>query len=443
MARTVSEQRTHNYVKQIKASFVFKGLAIAASFIAIPLMIRYLGQEQFGIWSTLLSIMSWIVFFDLGIGNGLRNKVAEALAKDNISVAAAYISSGYSLIGLISSGLLIIAATAVFYIPWQNVFNTQNINEQLLKHTVLISVFFIILNFWISLINQVLNAAQKSSAVVFGQFMSNILALIFVVMLIKLTSPSLYYLAFTYGATLVISNSLLSLWFYQKRRDLIPKLSLDIRHIRPILSLGLQFFTIQLAVLVIFTTDKILITQLFGPSYVTQYEVVFKLFGIITLIHTLITTPLWSSYTDAYHRSDFIWIKSALRKQLMLFLAIIFSVVILVVIAKPIIALWIGEDLEISMPLVISMGVFIIISTWSTIFAYVVNGIGKIGPQVFSSCIAMLINIPLAIYFTKYLGFGIHGIVLATCTSLSLFSIIGPIQVYMLLKAKDTSCLHS
>jgi len=81
MSEAVSKERTHNYVRQIKGAVVYKAVAMAASFLAIPLMIRYLGQEQFGVWSTLLTVMSWIVFFDLGVGNGLRNKVAEALAK--------------------------------------------------------------------------------------------------------------------------------------------------------------------------------------------------------------------------------------------------------------------------------------------------------------------------------------------------------------------------
>ena len=142
MSKTLSQQRTHNYINQLKGSFIFKGLAILASFFAIPLMIRYLGQEQFGIWSTLLSIMSWIVFFDLGIGNGLQNKLTESLAKNDLTEAVCYISSGYSLIGLISLFLFIIAAVATFYIPWQQVFNTLIVDEEILRRTVLISVFY-------------------------------------------------------------------------------------------------------------------------------------------------------------------------------------------------------------------------------------------------------------------------------------------------------------
>ena len=73
---------------------------------------------------------------------------------------------------------------------------------------------------------------------------------------------------------------------------------------KSITSLGFQFFIIQIAVIVIFTTDKILITQLFGPEYVASYDVVFKLFSIITIAHGILMAPLWSAYSDAYHRND-------------------------------------------------------------------------------------------------------------------------------------------
>ncbi len=43
-------------------------------------------------------------------------------------------------------------------------------------------------------------------------------------------------------------------------------------------------------------------------------------------------------------------------------------------------------------------------------------------------------NIPLSIFFVKYLELGLQGIILATILSLSIFALFGPIQVYKLLK---------
>lgn len=434
MTEAVSKERTRNYHHQIKGSVVYKVVGIAASFFVIPLMIHYLGQEQFGVWSTLLTVMSWVVFFDLGIGNGLRNKVAEALAKNNKAEAAHYIASGYSLIGLIALSLWAVVTVASFFVPWQAVFNTQAIPEATLRFTVQIAVFFIVLNFWVGLIGALLGAVQKTSLVALGQVISNLLALMLVFVLTKTTEASISNLAFVYGVSLVVANVLLSFGFYRQHPELRPKPYLDKQHVRPLLSVGLQFFTIQLAVLVIFTTDKMLITQLFGPQYVTQYDVVFKLFSVITIAHGLITAPLWSAYTDAYHRADFPWIKHVLRKQLVIFIGTVLAAIILGLLAKPIIAIWIGDEIQVFYSLIVTIGIFVLISTWNNIFAMFVNGIGDIKIQLYTAVVAMFLNIPLSIFLVKYLEFGLSGIVMATIFSLLFAAIALPIQVRHILR---------
>ncbi|MGZ5029192.1 MAG: oligosaccharide flippase family protein [Burkholderiaceae bacterium] len=430
----ISQNRTNNYLKQIKGAVVYKAVAMLASFLAIPLMIRYLGQEQFGVWSTLLTVMSWIVFFDLGAGNGLRNKVAEALAKNDKAEAASYIASGYSLIGLIALMLWALVTVASFFVPWQIVFNTYAIPEATLLLTVQIATFFVVLNFWIGLISALLGAVQNTSMTALGQLISNVLALMLVFVLTKTTDASISNLALVYGISLVIANVLLSLWFYRRNPELRPKLYFDKQHVSPLLSVGLQFFTIQIAVLVIFTTDKMLITQLFGPQYVTQYDVVFKLFSVITFAHTLISAPLWSAYTDAYHRKDIIWIKRMLHKQMAVFCGVVLAVIFMSLLARSIIATWVGRELEVSLPLVITIGLFVLVSTWNNVYTMFVNGIGRIKAQLCTAVIAMSLNIPLALLFTKHFGFGLSGVVLATCVSLLIAAVVLPIQVHRIVR---------
>lgn len=424
-----SKERTRNYVRQITGAVVYKAVAMVASFLAIPLMIRYLGQEQFGVWSTLLTVMSWIVFFDLGIGNGLRNKVAESLAKNERTEAANYIASGYTLIGIIALVLVVLITVATFFIPWQSIFNTRAISEETLRGTTQIATLFILLNFWLGLIGAILGAVQKTALTAMAQLISNIMALLFVFVLTKTTKASIGYLAVAYGISLVSANFLLSFWFYQLHRELRPKLYLDKQHVQPLLSTGLQFFVIQLAVLVIFASDKMLITQFLGPQYVTQYDVVFKLFSVISFAHMLISAPLWSAYTEAFHRGDIVWIKKMLHKQMIIFGGVVLAVITLVLLAKPVIALWIGHDVVVSLSLVIAMGIFVLVSTWNNIYAMFVNGIGDIKIQLYAAIIAMMINIPLAFLFSKYLGLGLVGIVGATSVSLMLAAVVLPIQV--------------
>lgn len=434
MVKAGSILRTENYIRQVKRSAVLKVLAALVSFLTVPLMIHYLGQVQYGIWSTLLAIMSWIVYFDLGVGNGLRNKLAESLANNKPAQAVSYISTAYMCLGGGVFALFVGIAVLAAFIPWQAVFNTTALTELELKNVVVIAAFLILLNFWVGLINQVLNAVQKTSWVVLGQFIASVCSLIVVLILAKATNPSLLYMTAGYGMAMVAASLAMSIAFYNNRTELAPKLFFNRSYIKPLLSTGLQFFTIQLAVLLIFATDKILITQLFGPSYVASYDVVFKLFSLITILHGLVSAPLWSAYTDAYHRNDTEWIKMTLFKQLRFYIALVLAASALAIVAKPIIALWIGREVVVQEWLVPSMCAFTLIAAWNNIYAYLLNGIGVIRVQIYTAVAALIMNVPLAIMLTKLLGVGLHGIVLATCLSLTIFAIVGPIQVISILR---------
>lgn len=436
MTEGVTHDRTKNYFRQVKGSVLFKALAVAASFFAVPMMIQYLGWEQYGVWSTLLSIMSWVVFFDLGIGNGLRNKLAESLAKNRFDEAVGYISSGYTWIGIIALALFLFFAIFAFLIPWQTVFNTQTLSTAALRNAVLVSAFFVFFNFWLGLINQVLNAVQRASWVVLGQLISNVLGLIFVFVLLRAFEASILYMVASYGISIVFANVILSAMFYMVRRDLIPGLACSRRDLYPLLSIGSQFFVIQLAVLVIFTTDKLLITQFFGPEYVTQYDVVLKIFSVVTLIHGLLSAPLWSAYTDAYHRLDIAWIDRTIRKQLWLFLVFVLVILIFYFMANFIVRLWVGGSFYIPEKLVLAIAVSTAISIWNNVFGCVLGGIGKLRLGSIYTVLTATVNIPLSYYFSITLGMGISGIVFGTVASIAISAIISPIQVYYFIYAK-------
>jgi len=207
--------------------------------------------------------------------------------------------------------------------------------------------------------------------------------------------------------------------------------------IREISQLGVKFFIIQMAVLIIFATDNIIITQVLGPAEVTPYNVVFKLFSVIMVGQGILMAPLWSAYTEAFQKGDYKWIKDTLRKLNMLMIPVIVGVILLIIFARDIIHIWVGPDIRFPTMLVILMGVYTIIVTWNAVYAVFVNGVGKIEPQMYSAIIAGLINIPLSIYLAKNLGMGISGIILGTIISLSLFAIIGPVQTYYILNKES------
>ena len=437
MTATHSTWRTTNVLRQLKGSIGYRAGAMVLSFLAVPIMIGVLGTEQFGVWSTLLSMMSWAVFFDLGIGNGMRNKVAAALADDNKTEARLYIASGYTMIGLVVVMIWVTLTAASNFVPWQFVFNTTAVSENELRQTVQFTAFFVLLNFWIGLVAMLFSAVQQTSFVELGRLITNFLVLIFVFALAKTEASSIRSMAFLYGIALVFANLLLSALFFKPRRDLRPTIHLDLQHVRPLLTVGSQFFLIQLAVLVIFTTDKILIAQIFGAEYVTEYDVIFKIFSLVTISHGLILAPLWSAYTDAFRKDELVWINTMLRRQIKIFGGLTVAVLILTLFLKPIVALWVGDSIQVNYSLGIAMALFCLVSAWNNIFATVLNGVSKIKISVYVSAIAMLCNIPLSIALAKFTSLGTASVVIGTIFSLLPGVLLGPVQVAKIVSRKD------
>ena len=434
MDSKISKTRSNKYFKQLKGSLVFKILALLASFFVIPIMIQYLGATKYGIWSTLLSILSWVLMFDLGIGNGLRNRISESIARDDFIAVKKYVSTAYVAIGFgvfFIGGLFFIGSE---YVPWDSVFNTNVVTNQELKFVVDISVFFVLINFFLALINQVLNAVQKSEFTVLNQFLSNFLSLIFVYGLYQYTDSSMKYLAFSYGFSIFISNSIFNIWFYKSNPHFAPKFSFIRKNkLVDTLALGVNFFIIQIAVVVLFTTDKLIITQLLGPDYVTSYDVVFKLFSVITIFHGIIIAPLWTSYSDAYHREDYSWMRNMMNKQLQIYCLIVFGVFLLSLISPFILNLWIGELDYLNSSLIYILAFFTALLAWNNIFSLFLNGLNETRLQMQTAIVASVINIPLSIFFVRFFGMGLEGIILGTIVALSIFSFWGPYESYKLL----------
>ena len=83
------------------SSFV-KIAGLCVSFLIVPITLTYLAPEQYGIWMTLSSILFWFSFFDVGLGNGMRNYLAQAIAEKNYEKGQTYLSTTLILLSVIA-----------------------------------------------------------------------------------------------------------------------------------------------------------------------------------------------------------------------------------------------------------------------------------------------------------------------------------------------------
>ncbi|MGC9354637.1 MAG: hypothetical protein ACP5D9_12410, partial [Mariniphaga sp.] len=131
--------------REIFYSIFIDGLSVLIGLFYVPLLLDALTQEKYGIWLTLTSILGWFSFFDIGLGNGLRNKLAEAIAHKNKKLGKKLVSTTYALLIAIFSIVLIIFHLSNFFLNWNSILNTKTIeNKELYILTSIVFTFFII-----------------------------------------------------------------------------------------------------------------------------------------------------------------------------------------------------------------------------------------------------------------------------------------------------------
>lgn len=414
---------------------VLKGISIATGFLLVPLTLHYLNATNYGIWLTLSSIIGWFSFFDIGLGNGLRNKFAEALANQDVPLAQVYVSTTYFFLCIIIGILFVLFVSLNTFLDWARILNARGSSSENLNLVVFITFTFFCLRFILGLIGTILIADQKPAMNSLLDVSGNLLSLIIIFLLVNYTAGSLVYLSFALGISTTLVLLIASLWlFFGAYKHIRPLWSqVKIGYARELMTLGVRFFILQIGAIIVFSTSNILITQLFTPADVVPYNIAFKYYNLISMFFAIILTPFWSAYTEAYAKGDVPWIQNTLAALKKAWLIAAIAVLLMSFFADTFYHIWIGKSVTIPLGISISMGAYVLISAWCNIFVNFINGTGKIQLQVFTGIIISVLNIPLAILFVKLFHWGVPGIILAPCACLVPLCFLWPIQVKRIL----------
>lgn len=426
--------------KNIFFSFFLKGVNVLVGFIIVPLTLGYLNTEKYGLWLTISSVIGWLGFFDIGLGHGLRNRLTEAIALNDFELAKKYISTTYAILIIIIGIVFIIFFAINPFLNWSILLNASpEISEELSK-VVLWAFTFFVFRFVFQIIGIIYIANQLPAINDALSVCGQILALVVIFVITKFSHGNLLYICFAYSIAPLIILIIATIYSFSKKFSKFkPSFKcIDFKYFNLLANLGIKFFILQIAGIIIFSSSNIIITQILGPKEVTSYNIAYKYFSMPIMIFSIIMTPFWSAFTDAITKNDYIWIKSIMKKLIYIWAFMSICVIIMIIAANIFYKLWVGNEIIISFRLTLIMGVFAIISMWNNIYAFLINGAGKIKLQMYYSIISMIINIPISIYFAKNMNLGSSGVILGTCCSLLLGFILAPVQSYKLINKTAT-----
>ncbi|MET2984902.1 lipopolysaccharide biosynthesis protein [Aureibaculum conchae] len=433
-------ERTVKAKKNIIASAFIKGLSMIVGFLMIRITLDYLDKTNYGIFLTLTSFLAWFSFFEVGLGNGLKNKLAEALAVKDYKLGKIYVSTTYAILALITSFIAVIFFISNFYIDWTVILNTdKKLFTELTSLTFIIFGFFF-LKFVMQLISVVLFADQRPAlGNIFGPI-GNLIALILIYILTKTTEGSLVYLGWVISVVPVIVLLVATIYFYNNDyKHIAPSFShVKMEYAKDLLNLGVKFFFIQIIGLIVYQSSNFIIAQYLGPAEVTVYNIGYKYFSILMMAFNIIVAPFWAAYTEAWVKKDMVWIKNTVKKLLMIWGGLAIGGILMVFFADPFYHILSKGKVEVPLKLSIALLIYFITFNFGGIFVMFINGVGKIKLQMYSSAIGALVFIAVAIILVKYYKIGMIGLVVASILSNFYGLILAPIQYRKLINNSAT-----
>ncbi len=435
-----ADTRGQKALRHIIYSAGLKAVNAAISFLIIPLYLAYLTEVSFGIWLTVSAVLNWFNFFDLGMGNGLRNRFAEAKAANDIGLAKTYVSTTYALLIFISAALLGLFLIANLFFDWSVIFAAPDYLKADVNKMVVILAILFCPQFFLQLIKMVATADQRPAIANLLNTVVNVLHLVALYFLSQQGSPSLFKLALAIGGINMVVPLLANIIFFSgEYRHVAPSLrSVNFDYSRGLMGLGFVFFVMQGAALVVFMTDNLIITRVLGPAEVPAYNIAFRYFNLLVVFFSLVTTPFWSAFTEAYIKKDMVWIHKVMRKLFALWFGVAVLGVIMFFVSPYVYNLWIGDAVEIPMLLNLVMMLWVLASTGLSIFGIFLSGVGKLRLTLYHSITVMIINIPLSIWLAGYSELGSAGVMLASLFGVLLRLLYQPQQTFKLIKGTAT-----
>ena len=404
-----------------------KPVSMLLALAYMPVALSFLGTERYGVWTIVLDVLAWIAYFDIGIGNGLRNKLAEAYSLREDEQCKNYVSTAYVVATAIS-----LLFCVIFLLIWNCFDFTSKFNLNVGGYetdiAVAVSVVFVAVNFVLGLIGTILFAIQQNGYLSVINVIQQGLQLLVIWLLSVFSEANLIYIAVSYG----IVNSMVyvagTMIVFKKNKILLP----DIRcvkkqYVRPLLSLGIGFFIMQISSMVLNTTDNLLISRLFDKSDVTNYSILYKCFYVFVQIHAIIIMPMWSAYTAASAKKNTEWIKQTMKKINNITIVLSVMVLFAVFLFKPFVHILFRNELTYKNELIVFVAFYMIAQMFANNYSSFLCGVGEIRVSVLLAFIGAIVNIPLSVLLSERFGWELCGIIGGSLFVMLLNCIVLPI----------------
>lgn len=383
-----------------------RAVAMLCTLLTIPVALRFLGTERYGVWITLTSAVGMLSFFDFGLGIGLQNRVAVLMGQGRLEEAGGRLRSTLLVLGLVSllvGALLAAILLATPLVGWLG--NRAGYQGISLAPVLVVIGGAFLLGLPLGLFSRLAFGVQQGWIAGVATSAGTAFTLVAVLVAARWSVDFTTFVALTVVPP--VASQVLGYLLLARR---VPGLALvgPVSWREGVASLreGSRFVLPQVAGAVLAQSPLVLLGTLSSPVHAAMYGVFLRLSLPFQLLQQLFLDQVWPAITESLHGGDRAWLRQALRRLTRGSLAFagltVAGVWVGLVLFFPLLTRTAG--LHPSPWLLGLYALHVAVLGLVQAYAYVANGLGRVRRQNFFAVVCVAFSATALPFFTREEG---------------------------------------
>lgn len=392
---------------------------IIVAFFLMPFVIHAVGDRWYGMWTLVGTLMGYYGYLDLGLSVSVQRFIARAIGKGDEAEVNRLFTTG--LVLFIGLAIVVLAASGIVALVAPRFFSDP---EELRVFRIVVLI--------LGVNTAVMFAAAPANGLFTGHLRYDVPTTVQLAMLVVRTALIVFFIRAGYSIVALAlitfltdtGGNLARVWLARRmfRRVRVSRAFYAPASMRELFSYGGKTFVNQLAELLRFQIDHVVIAAFINLSAVTVFNIASQLvFYFRSLLQALVgvLVPLFARYQAEGDQSTMA--RAYLFTTKLAALVAMMGGGAMVIFGKPFIEVWMGPDYSSAYPplavLAVATTLFVAVQPAVT----VIYGVGAVGTLAKVSLAEAVSNLILSVILVRELG--ILGVALGTAIPLVFFSV--------------------
>jgi O-antigen/teichoic acid export membrane protein len=383
---------------------------MVAALATTAILARSMRPEEFGFLATAMTLIGILGVSDLGLGSAMTTEIAKARGVADTAREDAVIRVGMRALSVLGVTVLLVGGALAIFTGAYNLVGGAALTSSNARAALAAVMVAVALGIPAAVGARVQMGMQRGDLVARWALLGALASFV-AVAVAAAAHTSLAVLAA--AATLTPVGVLLVQTLTVVPRRWWTSMAGSRQVLRSLAGTGGLFLILSLASVLSYQTDALVVVNVIGPAAAAVLAVHTRLFGAVSALTNSALAQVWPASAEALAAGDLAWVRRTFPRLLLGLAAVSGGASLaLLLLARPLISLWVGGSYKGPILLIAALAVWTTYGAVMSQCSQLLNAAGVVRPQVVMATLMTAANIPASIWLAYKIG--VAGPVVAT-----------------------------